>query len=444
MRFLGLLLLLGADDGRGWTPGSPASQTAAVLAEPAPVAIQLPRAIASQIDRPTVLFYFAPNCPHCQQVAREVAGLSDRLLGYEARLIWVASGTASDAEVSDFKKQFGIKSEILIDRDRELVRAMGARSTPSAVLVAPRGGEIVERDRWYPYQPGYDSFVEARVAPGGLFALFRPSAYQGTVVCGSCHEVEAKSWQLTHHSVAWRTLQKQEATAKPECVGCHVIGLGKPGGWSFAPDDPLVDVGCEACHGPGGPHDGMVDAPRDSCAACHDAAHSVSFDLARGVQLLDHYRASSLTPELWRAARIQLLDGQVPREMLAFHAGPTVGSQACAACHPIEHTQWRLSAHAEARASLGPSPDPACVVCHATPLQMGGVGGQREDESVGCETCHGPGDRHVASAGGVGTIEGLGEDCPVCVIEAICTNCHTKKWDPDWDLDASLPVVRHR
>jgi hypothetical protein len=64
-------------------------------------------------------------------------------------------------------------------------------------------------------------------------------------------------------------------------------------------------------------------------------------------------------------------------------------------------------------------------------------------ESVGCEACHGPGGAHIAAKGGTDNIEKLGDDCPVCVIEAVCTSCHTSEFDKDWDLDTHLPKVGH-
>jgi len=55
-----------------------------------------------------------------------------------------------------------------------------------------------------------------------------------------------------------------------------VVGFGQPGGYALdAPSRVLEDVGCEACHGRGGPHLSpafVVEgdyAPR--CLACHDA-----------------------------------------------------------------------------------------------------------------------------------------------------------------------------
>ena len=88
-----------------------------------------------------------------------------------------------------------------------------------------------------------------------------------------------------------------------------------------------------------------------------------------------------------------------------------------------------------------------CVACHATPKQTGprssAVGDYRVEDAVGCESCHGPGSRHVEAGGGTDNIERLGDDCPVCVIEAVCTSCHTAEWDKTWHLETKLPKVHH-
>ena len=63
------------------------------------------------------------------------------------------------------------------------------------------------------------------------------------------------------------------------------------------------------------------------------------------------------------------------------------------------------------------------------------------DDGVGCESCHGSGQAHVADPT-KDNIVGLGDSCPVCVIEAVCTTCHTKEWDPDWDLDQRLEELK--
>jgi hypothetical protein len=88
------------------------------------------------------------------------------------------------------------------------------------------------------------------------------------------------------------------------------------------------------------------------------------------------------------------------------------------------------------------------VRCHATPKAVG-IGAPRAsaadfrvDEGVGCESCHGPGAAH-ATAPTKDNIVGLGDSCPECVIEAICTSCHDQTWDPKWELKARMAAIPH-
>ena len=233
-------------------------------------------------------------------------------------------------------------------------------------------------------------------------------------------------------------------------MGCHVMGFGQPSGFTSEADTPLLTgVGCEACHGPSGPHDGVRQDPRESCAACHDEKHSIQFSLAKGLPLIDHFKANGLSEEAFRTGRMELLDGEAPRPLLAFDTSATAGADACQSCHPDQVAQWKASPHANAMGRLEPeqSKQVGCVKCHATPSHGGPrptqLSDYRIDESEGCETCHGPATKHIESKGAAGTIEGLGDDCPVCVIEAVCTSCHTKEQSPTFDVEAWLPKVKH-
>lgn len=93
-------------------------------------------------------------------------------------------------------------------------------------------------------------------------------SYDGRKKCSSCHKSQYQSWRKTAHAKALESLKpdvkaeakrkakldpKKDYSADKECVGCHVTGFGKDGGYD--PRDPsiyLVGVGCESCHGPGG------------------------------------------------------------------------------------------------------------------------------------------------------------------------------------------------
>lgn len=442
-------------DARGWTRGGTVAVNAApILAgHEAREVVALPRELMKRLRGPTVLVYFSPTCPHCQHVARELQGLSERLAaGGHGRLVGVASGSSTPEALAAFREDYGVDFDIWIDREREVARAFGMRATPSAALVQPKDkGSVEVIDVWFPYLPGLDSLVEGR-ARGDVMSVFEPGRYQGTTFCGVCHLQEHQGWQLTHHAVAWRALERKSATADPKCVGCHVTGWERPGGWTLTqgPDAKLVDVGCEACHGPGGPHAGTPTDPREACGGCHDEDHSVGFALDRALPLIDHFAGTAMEEEAIRDRRLALFDGSAPQELVRFPPGKNVGAAACIRCHEAEHAAWTRDPHSKAMATLqgqGSASEVGCVVCHATPKESGPapseLSGFRLFEGVACESCHGSGEAHVASGGAPGTIEGLGDDCPVCVIEAMCTGCHTPEMDPSWDLEADLPKVSH-
>ncbi|MGE0708262.1 MAG: multiheme c-type cytochrome [Planctomycetota bacterium] len=99
-----------------------------------------------------------------------------------------------------------------------------------------------------------------------------PGRYVGSKDCKKCHFKEYKSWEATPHAKAFDVLAPgQRAAAKTKakldpnkdyrkeanCVVCHVVGDGQPGGYAPGYDaakdkERLLGVGCEVCHGPGG------------------------------------------------------------------------------------------------------------------------------------------------------------------------------------------------
>lgn len=90
-------------------------------------------------------------------------------------------------------------------------------------------------------------------------------------------------------------------------------------------------------------------------------------------------------------------------------AGDYVGSKPCGECHEAQYKVFITSskkAHSGERvAIMAPKLKPAelaeCYECHTTGYGRGGfVSLERTPElaSLGCETCHGPGARHAASA----------------------------------------------
>lgn len=447
--FAGAAAFAATADPRGWSVGQPAVNAARLLAPlPESVYLEFPTDFQKRLHRETVIIYFSPTCPHCQAAAPELARLATQIAD-RADVIGVVGARANTTDIAAFSAAYNWTFPVIKDETGDIAKALQVDSTPSVVLVKPEKKRALVVDFWYPYVRGYNTLIEMRLS-AKPFDAFRKGEYHGNATCAACHAQEYDSWGLSHHSIAWYTLTKKSEQHNGECTNCHVTGAGQPTGWDGDVESTLVDVGCEACHGPGGPHDGERQEASTACAGCHDPKHSIAFTYEKGLPLIDHYSANILTEAEWRDQRRALGAGEKPKALLAFAAGKSVGAAACAACHADEHAQWAGADHSKAMGQLKgkDAEDPTCVRCHATPPASGplpvGIAGFRVDEGVGCESCHGPGEAHVASKGAPDTIEGLGDDCPVCVIEAVCTNCHTPTWDKTFDLDVDLPLVAHR
>jgi thiol-disulfide isomerase/thioredoxin len=457
----------------GWASGQKASGTADTLGAVPPVDVPLPAAVATKITGPTGLFYFSPTCPHCQDVMPELNALA---ASGDLRWIGIAHSRSTPAQLAEFSEAYKPAFPILLDEGGVFGASVGARSTPSVYVVEPLpagtqlpdGGTPAPHtmrfvEAYTPFARGMSPLLRLRRHPTAPFASF--NGYQGDVVCGACHTQEADAHELTMHRRAYHTLYNRDRADDPACVGCHVTGMSKTGqtlpGGGFVLGDhgsPLARVGCEACHGPSGPHDGQVDSARASCATCHDAEHSINFTLAKGLPLIDHYAAVGLSEAQMQVRLDELASGERARPLLAFPDGPTAGSKACQSCHKAQHKWWSGSTHSRAMttlqdakvsgAAVAPVDAPACVACHATQQSYGmaaartAVSDFRTDEGVGCESCHGPGVAH-SQAPRKDNIVGLGDSCPECVIEAVCTSCHTQQWDPGWELQTRLKAIAH-
>ena len=206
MRWLTALLVAcsaaaSPSDPRGWSEGQLAVGAARVLAGP-PAAelpqLDLPRSIVNKLADRTVLFYFAPTCPHCQAVGEELGEL-ERAIRKQAKVIGVASSSSSPSDLLAFKEKYHLDFEVVIDSDRGIQTAMGVRSTPSVVLLTPEKGHQRILDVWYPYQPGFDTYVKMRLSKDPWKAF--DGTYLSSASCAACHQKEAEAWSHTHHAV---------------------------------------------------------------------------------------------------------------------------------------------------------------------------------------------------------------------------------------------------
>ncbi len=111
--------------------------------------------------------------------------------------------------------------------------------------------------------------------------------YVGVGACQSCHVEAFEVYAHTRHARAYATLASQFVHRDTNCVGCHVTGYGEAGGFGGVrlrgADVDLIDVQCEACHGPGADHarDGSyrINAIQ-SCVTCHTPNDDPDFDFA--------------------------------------------------------------------------------------------------------------------------------------------------------------------
>lgn len=116
--------------------------------------------------------------------------------------------------------------------------------------------------------------------------------YLGADTCGECHLPQYENWKKTFHAEAYHTLKKEDNHYSAECLPCHTLGYGEPGGFDIAQRSGTcyVNVQCESCHGPGSHHsekNGIIrNIGRKGCLTCHDKKNSPQFDYQEYLHLV--------------------------------------------------------------------------------------------------------------------------------------------------------------
>ena len=121
--------------------------------------------------------------------------------------------------------------------------------------------------------------------------------YVGVTKCSECHVDAYTIWSKSRHAHALESLAEKQRDYTKLCVFCHVTGWDKEGGGGFvdpASTPALIDVQCEACHGPGADHVsspkvpyGQVSTP-DRCQHCHDPQNSANFEFGSYWERIAH------------------------------------------------------------------------------------------------------------------------------------------------------------
>jgi hypothetical protein len=118
-----------------------------------------------------------------------------------------------------------------------------------------------------------------------------------------------------------------------------------------------------------------------------------------------------------------------------------VGVSTCQTCHAEEYEVWKSTGHAKAYATLSSASKEFnldCVGCHVTGYERPGgstVTHVADLTNVQCETCHGPGEKHAATADK--TLINRVPSLTLCA-----EGCHHPPHvAPDWSYAEALPKI---
>lgn len=150
-----------------------------------------------------------------------------------------------------------------------------------------------------------DSFGERRLARlalerGDVTQVPRDERFAGRGSCTECHAGLDAHWTRTPHALAWKSLVDRGEEHNPDCLPCHSTGFAEPGGFVDPDADrSLLNVQCEACHGPMLVHSQQPERSRvrrepglrvmeATCRRCHDQANSPRFDFKTYLRRVTH------------------------------------------------------------------------------------------------------------------------------------------------------------
>ncbi len=222
---------------------------------------------------------------------------------------------------------------------------------------------------------------------------------EGKMACTACHDVHV---HRTDPLWADDGDVKAEPVGSEACARCHGETVKLTTGSVHAKVSETE--GCERCHGPGSAHvasggrsrfiinpvRSTPEAASAGCLQCHGESPEHAKDWKGG--LLEKNGLSCLTCHQAHGPK----EGQgKPRGGADLPAGEAknVGSQTCAVCHEKAHPDLSKSSHA---------------------------GLMTDKNAAGCESCHGPGSKHVATGGAKGTIVSMSSDTQA----TLCFRCH--------------------
>lgn len=197
--------------------------------------------------------------------------------------------------------QFACRTIVTLDDKKHM-----SSGDAEAIVLGPEVGERAEvRDLVKSFDDGFNermrkSEMERQAKAAAQNAENSASHYIGDKLCIRCHQKEGEQWKTTSHSLAWQTLVDMKKDNSSECIGCHVVGYQKAGGFaSMATTPDKGNVQCESCHGMGTEHDAFAKSPQQvtaqTCLQCHTPDNDPGFQFDRKLALVAHTNMTGAT-----------------------------------------------------------------------------------------------------------------------------------------------------
>ena len=174
--------------------------------------------------------------------------------------------------------------------------------------------------------------------PVQALAKHEKAAFVGDAGCAACHQAELNVWQKTGHAKAYNALAVVAKHPKGrnfdgECIVCHTVGYEYKTGYLNPKATPnLMNVQCEACHGPASLH---VDEETANLTKrrgqTHEFAASLSPWKAGGPGLMPTAdKLAAMVAEKDPTRKEAILNGNEQRVYNAVY-------KACLQCHDIDN-----------------------------------------------------------------------------------------------------------
>jgi hypothetical protein len=197
--------------------------------------------------------------------------------------------------------QYACRTIITLD-DKKHMSAGDA----DAIILSPEVGEKAEvHDLVKSFEDGFTermrkTEMERQAKETAQRTDNSPSHFVGDKLCVRCHQKEGEQWKTTSHAVAFQTLVDMKKDTDRECIGCHVVGFEKSGGFTTINTTPdKSNVQCESCHGMGTEHDAFAKSPQritaQTCMQCHTKDNDPGFVFDQRLALVAHSNLSGAT-----------------------------------------------------------------------------------------------------------------------------------------------------